>query len=131
MPGRKLTKTADSSAVMGKDSYVTYIEPSNSEMRDFRQKVAEYTRRATEIEKEYGAGSDELNGILDEAELYQANFLAQFIQDWNWVADEKGEIPLLKPKDNPEAFKDLLPTEMKWLGELFNVSIEKKLKSRR
>lgn len=131
MPGRKLTKTADSSVVMGADSFVTYTEPTNAEMREFRQKVGDFSRRANDIEKQYGADSDELNGVLDEAETYQANFLAQFIQDWNWVADEDGEIPLLKPKDNPIAFKDLLPTEMKWLGELFNVSIEKKLKSRR
>lgn len=131
MPKRKLTKTAMSNAVMGDDSYVTYREPSTEVMADFRKQDAEYKRRIKEIQNTPDIEDEDvrqsmLETLVDEYETFNAKFMAEHILEWNWVADEDGNVPLEQPHENPDVFMSLLGSEVKWLGQLFNVSIEKK-----
>lgn len=121
---RKLNKTVDSIDIQGKGTYVKYTEPTNAELREFRAVAADFNQRIEGLKPL----SEEYQSINDEAEIYQANFLAQFIKEWNWTEDEDGKVPLHQPENNPDVIRELLPTESQWLWNLFNVSVEKKLK---
>lgn len=133
MPSRQIEQTVETpAALMGAGAWVTYIEPSTSEMRDFRAETARYQKAVTEAQARLldsdgdKALTEEFDALVTKTEEFQFEWLAKYVRDWNWVSDAAGEVPMPAPADNPDAFRDLKASELTWLGSLFNVSIEKK-----